>query len=142
MPLSVNEVRLEAGRGVLGDHYRNPEGPRQVTLIQSENLAAVASYLRKDHVDPSWVRRNIVTSGINLLALKGRRLRVGEAILEVTGECHPCSRMEENLGVGGYNAMRGIGGITARVLQSGLVRVEDSVEAVPDEPQASAASDT
>ena len=68
---------------------------------------------------PDLVRRNLVVEGINLLALKGRLVRIGEAVLEVTGECHPCSRMEQALGVGGYNAMRGQGGLTARVMVGG-----------------------
>jgi MOSC domain-containing protein YiiM len=68
-----------------------------------------------------------MVEGINLLALKGRSVRIGEAVLEVTGECHPCSRMELALGVGGYNAMRGQGGLTARVMVGGILRLGDVV---------------
>ncbi|BBF82035.1 MOSC domain protein [Asticcacaulis excentricus] len=71
------------------------------------------------------LRRNVVTSGINLLALKDKRFQLGVAVLEYTGECHPCSRMEEIFGVGGYNAVRGRGGITARVITGGRFRVGD-----------------
>jgi MOSC domain-containing protein YiiM len=76
-------------------------------------------------VVPEQLRRNVVVSGLNLLALKDRSFRLGTALLEMTGDCHPCSRMEEAFGPGGYNAVRGHGGITARVLEGGEVRVGD-----------------
>jgi MOSC domain-containing protein YiiM len=115
------------GRGLEGDHYSREDGNRQVTLIEAEQLAAIASHLGRDTVSPLDLRRNVVTSGINLHALKSRRFRVGDAVLEATGECHPCSRMEETFGSGGYNAVRGFGGITARVLEGGLIAVGHAV---------------
>jgi len=124
----VTEVLATDG-GLLGDHYGG--GMREVTLIQAEHLAAVASLEGVPRVDPALVRRNIVVAGINLVALKDRRFRIGEALLAYSGPCHPCSRMEEALGAGGYNAMRGHGGITARVLERGTLRVGDAVVVVP-----------
>jgi MOSC domain-containing protein YiiM len=100
---------------------------RQVTLIQSEHLPVIAQLARVPRVDPLALRRNLVISGINLLALKNARLRVGAAVLEIVGPCHPCSRMEEAIGPGGYAAMRGHGGMTARVLESGVIAVGDAV---------------
>lgn len=124
----VQTAALEPGRGIVGDRYQRLDGGRQVTLIGAENLRAIADFLGRDRpVAPDLVRRNIVVAGMNLLALKDHRLRLGEAILETTGECHPCSRMEEVLGVGGYNAMRGQGGVTARVITGGSVSVGDAV---------------
>ena len=125
---AVDGVEAIAGRGLAGDHYAH-DGIRQVTLIQAEHLAAVAAFTGRPTLDPALLRRNIVVAGLNLLALKGRRFRVGDALLEATGPCEPCSRMEEALGPGGYNAMRGHGGITARVLESGSIRVGDAVAA-------------
>jgi MOSC domain-containing protein YiiM len=131
--LDIAEITREAG--LIGDHYSgrpNPDGrggKRQVTLIQAEDLAAIASYLARE-VTPGDLRRNLVVSGINLRALKDRRFQVGEAVLEATDDCHPCSRMEAILGPGGYNAVRGHGGITARVIQSGQVRLGDPVTAL------------
>nr|WP_255639525.1 MOSC domain-containing protein [Deinococcus betulae] len=106
-----------------------PGGPgrRQVTLIQAEHLPVIAALAGCAEVTPEQLRRNIVVSGLPLLALKDRRFQIGEVILEGTGECHPCSRMEENLGEGGYNAVRGHGGLTARVIQGGVIREGDEV---------------
>jgi MOSC domain-containing protein YiiM len=125
---SVEEVEARIGSGLVGDRFRGrPDSKRQVTLIQDEHLAAVGSMLHRDPVDPSLTRRNIVVKGINLLALKDKRFHIGDALLEMTGPCHPCSRMEANLGPGGYNAMRGHGGITAKVIVEGMIRVGDAV---------------
>lgn len=89
-PLQVVESALAlAGAGLDGDHYSRKEGSRQVTLIQAESLRAIASHLGLDEVSPGGLRRNIVTSGINLNALKDRRFRIGDAVLEASGECHP-----------------------------------------------------
>lgn len=110
-----------------GDHYNGRSGKRHVTLIQSEHLDAIASYLGIESVSPEQLRRNIVVRGINLLALRDRTVSVGEAILGITDICAPCSRMEETFGAGGYNAVRGHGGVTARILQPGLIRIGDEV---------------
>lgn len=124
----VDAVEAVPGAGLAGDHYAH-DGKRQVTLIQAEHLAAVAAFVGRPSLDPALLRRNIVVAGLNLLALKGRRFRIGGALLEGSGPCEPCSRMEEALGPGGYNAMRGHGGITARVIEGGLIRVGDVVAA-------------
>jgi len=128
---SVTQIEAIAGCGLAGDHYASKSnGKRQVTLIQAEHLEAVAKILGKSEVRAEWVRRNILVSGINLFALRDRRFRVGEVVLEGSGPCEPCSRMEEALGIGGYNAMRGHGGITARILEGGLIGLGAEVSAV------------
>ena len=123
----VDDALLEATRGIVGDHYTKHDGARQVTLIEAESLASIASHLGRLQVEAADLRRNIVVRGINLLALKERQFRIGDALLATSGECHPCSRLEEAFGVGGYNAVRGLGGITARVLEGGRIRLCDSV---------------
>ncbi|MEO1482639.1 MAG: MOSC domain-containing protein [Myxococcota bacterium] len=129
-PLKMaQQVVAEAKRGLQGDHsVARQGGKRQVTLIQREHLDVVARLLGLDELDPALLRRNIVVSGINLFSLRRSRFRVGDALFEGTDFCHPCSRMEAALGFGGYNAMRGHGGITARVLESGTLRLGDAVE--------------
>ncbi len=127
----VASAVLDTDQGLHGDHHaKGPGARRQVTLIQAEHLAAIARYLGVDALAPGLLRRNLVVSGINLLALKERDFTVGTARLAATGECHPCSRMEEVLGAGGYNAVRGHGGITARVVAGGIVSVGDALTRV------------
>lgn len=113
-------------RGLEGDRTTRP-GKRSVTLIQAEHLPVIAGLAGVETVHPSVLRRNLVVSGINLLALKNAVFSVGAAVLEGTGICAPCSRMEEALGEGAYNAMRGHGGITACVVQPGRIAVGDAV---------------
>jgi MOSC domain-containing protein YiiM len=126
----VDSVLANANHGLEGDRYKKKDGARQVTLIQKEHLDSIASFLGKPEVDPQSTRRNIVVEGINLLALKGKRFNIGKAVLEYTGDCHPCSRMEKNLGKGGYNAMRGLGGITAKIITNGVIQLKDSISVV------------
>jgi MOSC domain-containing protein YiiM len=119
--------------GLVGDRFSGGEhAKRQITLIQQEHLHAVASILNTHSIDPGLVRRNIVVSGINLQSLKEQKFKIGEAIFYGTGNCPPCSRMEENLGPGGYCAMRGHGGITAYVMDPGKIGLRDSVSLIRD----------
>lgn len=124
----VPSARLSPDQGLIGDRYGGRSGgKRQVTLIAREDVAAVAGFIGQPDLSPLILRRNLMTEGLNLLALKGRHIAVGGAILEITGECHPCSRMEEVLGVGGYNALRGRGGLTARIVQAGEIALGDAI---------------
>ena len=119
----VDAVLAIQNKGLEGD--RSKGGNRQVTFIQKEHIITVASFLGKTDLDYTLTRRNVLVEGINLLSLKGKQFRIGEAVFEYSGECHPCSRMEEALGAGGYNAMRGHGGITAKIVLSGLIKIND-----------------
>ena len=116
--------------GLVGDRKETP-GKRAVTLIQAEHLPVIAALAGLETVVPETLRRNIVVSGLNLAALRKARLTLGEAEIEITGPCAPCSRMEVALGFGGYNAMRGHGGWTASVVKPGRIAVGDAVRPVP-----------
>lgn len=136
--VSVPQAQALAGRGLAGDRSAASATPgvskRQVTLFQYEHLALLADWLRREHVDPVLLRRNLVVSGLNLVGAKSPlrnlplRLHVGAAaVLEVTGPCDPCSKMERALGAGAYTALRGHSGLTARVLVDGAIKVGDRV---------------
>jgi len=127
-PDPVERAEAVAGLGLLGDHRTvgrlpDPDARRQVTLLQAEHLPVVAGLTGRATLDPALLRRNLVVTGINLASLRDRRFRIGDVLLEGTGWCHPCSRMEEVLGPGGFQAMRGHGGITARVLTDGWLQL-------------------
>ncbi len=129
--IAVDEVECSLEKGLIGDRYTGSAGgKRMVTLIQYEHLGVVASLLARSEVHPSLVRRNIVVSGVNLHALRKLKFQIGDAILQGTGDCEPCSHMEAALGPGGYQAMRGHGGITATVLQAGTIRVGETVTGI------------
>lgn len=129
----VPSVDVSDTNGLLGDHYSGQSGSRHVTLIQAEHLPVVAALTGRATLDPALVRRNIVVSGLNLLALKDQQIQIGDVVLMITGQCHPCSKMESTLGPGGYNAMRGHGGMTARVLKGGTIQVGDEVAVLEKE---------
>ena len=121
----VAQADAVAGKGLVGDRYASGSGKRGVTLIQAEHLPVIAALSGHPAIPNATFRRNLVVSGLPLVALKGRRFRIGEVLLEGTDDCAPCSRMEAALGLGGYNAMRGHGGLCARILEGGRFSIGD-----------------
>ena len=136
----VQSVEAVPGRGLPGDRFaermreNESQRKREISLIQAEHLPVIAALCGRERVAPEQLRRNLLVSGINLLAMRSLFAdtpliwRIGDEVrIQITGPCDPCSRMEEELGPGGYNAMRGHGGMTARLLQGGIIRVGDAV---------------
>lgn len=126
--IELDSVKLIIGKGLEGDRFDGRiDSPRQVTLIQQEHLAVIAACCGHASIAPAILRRNMVISGINLLALKDKTFRLGNCVLKMTGLCHPCSKMEKLLGPGGYNAMRGHGGITAQIVSAAVIHLGDEL---------------
>ena len=121
-------VNAVSDYGLEGDKAgQRAGGKRQVTLIQAEYIQVVHSLLPEMDISFADMRRNIAISGINLNALKNCKIQLGQAILEISGFCHPCSKLEARLGHGVFNAMRGHGGLTAKVIQDGKIKLGDQL---------------
>lgn len=129
---SVEAAQAIARHGLEGDHRcaKTPDSGRQVTIISSEFIHIIETYTGLEQIDPALLRRNLVVSGINLNALRHQQFRIGNALFEATALCHPCSRMDKTLGQGGAAAMLGYGGLCAKILQSGEIRLGDLLSPV------------
>jgi MOSC domain-containing protein YiiM len=115
------EANLIADLGVEGCAHSRPSSKRQVLLLDSETLQAM-------ELAPGIVRENITTEGLAIGSLKeGQRLRIGEAVLQVTASCTPCDQLEK-IRPGLRREMWGRRGMLCRVLTGGLVRCGDTIE--------------
>lgn len=124
---SQKVVQAIAGIGLEGDHYDKKNGGRQATIILAEDLEAAAQTLGISSIHPTLTRRNIVVSGVDLHLPVGSLIQLGECLFELTGPCHPCARMDENLGKGGAKALANKGGLTAIIRKGGLLQLGDPV---------------
>lgn len=129
----VEQAEAVIGLGLVGDHRmkKTPGSARQVTLISREYIQQICQHSGHSSIDPRLLRRNLVISGMNMNLLRYQRLQIGEVIIETNALCHPCSRMDENLGKGGTAAMFGYGGLCAKIIQGGVMRVGDAVIRLP-----------
>ena len=125
--LSVDSVIALENLGLEGDHrcLKTPGSARQVTIISEESIQLIEKYSSRDRIDPALLRRNLVVRGINLNALRHQQFSIGEALFEATAQCHPCSRMDRDIGPGTVAAMLGHGGLCAKIIHSGEIQVGD-----------------
>lgn len=87
----------------------------------------ISHYLGGKAVHAQQLRRNLVVKNINLTALRYQQFQIGGAIFEAGALCHPCQRMEQTLGKGGIAAMMGHGGLCCKIIESGTIKIGDSV---------------
>lgn len=117
----VDEVEAVSNKGFRNCAHGRPGSSRQVLLMADEDLAEFG-------LPPGVVKENITTLGLNVRQLKrGQRLRVGSALLETTGPCDPCGRMDE-VRPGLQQALRGRRGMLCRVVEGGTIRRGDRIE--------------
>lgn len=131
-------VEAIVGCGLLGDRYADQTGyysarptdpgAREVTLVEAEALQAVEAETQlafgaHEH------RRNLTTRGVRLADLVGQTFRVGDVLLEGVRDCPPCEHLEQVTGKAVMRALVGRGGLRARVVQGGTIRVGDPIVA-------------
>ena len=120
----VEGVMAVADRGFEGCRHSCTGSRRQVLLVESETLESFG-------LAPGQVKENITTHGLRLNDLsKGQRLEIGQTVLEVTGPCEPCSRMDE-IRMGLQQELHGQRGILCRVVDGGRIRRGDAIQMAP-----------
>ena len=135
-PISPTDtLHLVADKGIEEDsRYYNRRSRRQVTLIEREQIAAHGEALGVSGFAPGAVRSNIETTGIDLVALLGQRVQVGDAVLDFYAPRTPCHQMDA-LCQGLRELMEDSRqGVLAQVVRSGAVRVGDAIQLANMEP--------
>ncbi|MDP3461382.1 MAG: MOSC domain-containing protein [Bacteroidales bacterium] len=130
--IECNEANVGAQTGVEND-VRGIPGKRQVTVLSKEGFDAACATLGQSL--PWTTRRaNLFVEGVNLEQSTGKFLSIGEILLEITGETEPCYRMDEQRnGLKEALQPHWRGGVTCRVLNGGLIRLNDAVQIIADD---------
>ena len=133
LPAPVERVRAYAGRGLQGNRYFWEDGDappgRGVTLIAAEAMDAVALE-GNISIEPAATRRNVLTRGIDVNQLVGKRFRIGDVECEGVELCEPCAHLESMTEPGVIKALVHRGGLNADILSDGEINLGDPVVAV------------
>jgi len=128
----VEKIELLSGKGVIGDRHfdENNDVRNQVTLIESENIDY---YNNKFKTNYSYLdfRRNVVTKGIQLNDLVGKKILIGNVKMQGHDLCKPCKHLEETLK--GQDIIKEFlrrGGLRCEILNSGIVNIEDEIKVI------------
>jgi MOSC domain-containing protein YiiM len=124
--IEVDEIECVEGAGIRGDRFFNykPDYKGQVTFFAIETYERLCQQLQVTRADPSVFRRNIITRGVDLNALIGQEFTVQNVRFLGTQESAPCYWMEQAFAPGAEAALKGHGGLRAKVLSSGKIRRE------------------
>ena len=117
----ASEIEVIQDKGFKGCIHGRPGSKRQVSLIDRETLD-------KFGLTPGVVKENITTRGVDFQTLAtGNLLRIGKCVLEITGPCDPCARMDE-IRMGLQEELRGRRGWLCRVKEGAVIRRGDRIE--------------
>jgi MOSC domain-containing protein YiiM len=123
---SSDAVKCVSGRGIVGDRFFDHKEAYkgQITFFESEVYAELCTTLGVEDRDSGVFRRNALTRGVRLNDLIGRDFEIQGLRFEGVAECSPCYWMDQAFGTGAEEALRGRGGLRARILTDGVLRVD------------------
>ena len=128
--IEVDSIEVLANKGIVGDrHFHEFNDPfNQLSLIESENIDEynIKFGLNIPYID---FRRNLVTKGIQLNKLIGKKLKIGNVKLQAIDLCHPCRHLTEILNQ--ENILKEFlrkGGLRCQILTSSTINVGDKIE--------------
>ena len=126
----VKTVKVIANQGIVGDrHFKEFNDPfNQLSLIESENIDYynIKYGLNIPYID---FRRNIITKGIKLNDLVGKKLKIGSVEVEGMDLCRPCRHLNESLNQ--HNVLKEFlrkGGLRCQILTSSNINIGDKIE--------------
>lgn len=126
----LDQVEAVAQHGLVGDRYYRKPGSgnptQEVTLIESEALDALA----REHnikLDMTHARRNLITQGIALNELVGKKFHVGKVLLHGLELCDPCKHLEALTCKGVLAGLENRGGLRAEIVEGGILQVGNNV---------------
>lgn len=124
----VGEIHCLAGRGIEGDRFLDfkKDYKGQITFFEWEIYEALRRELGAHHADPSAFRRNVITRGVDLNSLIGKKFEIQGVQFEGVEECRPCYWMDGAVAPGAEERMKGHGGLRARILTDGVLRIDTS----------------
>lgn len=126
--VEVRTARCVAGRGIEGDRFFDfkPDYKGQITFFAEEVYESLCASLGVQDKSSSVFRRNVITSGVDLNTLIGREFEIQGVRFLGTGECAPCHWQNEAFAPGAEDALQGRGGLRAKILSDGVLRVSDN----------------
>ena len=128
----IEEAVLEAGTGIRGDRYAGLGIPgTHITFVAAEGIEAMVQRTGIP-LAPAETRRNVLTRGVDVNALVGRRFRVGDAICEGVKPCTPCDHLESLTRPGVRSGLSGQGGLRADILVGAVIHPGDVIEELDD----------
>lgn len=127
--IAVDSVECHAGRGLAGDRFYDykEDFKGQITLFDKAVADALQTELNLPPIDHSAFRRNVMVSGIDLNALVGKQFSIGDTELSGSEECSPCYWMDQAIGPGAFEWLKGRGGLRCRITRSGTLQTGSTV---------------